>query len=233
MIMKRMVIKAFVFGVFSLFMGLSTSPAMALPIVFHLGQGGDVSYAGGNSPLITTNGVVSSVENWDGSVSVGISGGEMDFSTGDLISSSGSGSSFSYGFDAGGSFTINGDVGSGSVLLMSGDFSGFSTFDCCSSSLSSFSGLLNVSYVDPGLASQLGFALPPIGGSVAQVEFFFPTVPTMGGSFTGIQGGGAVLVDSTASVPEPSSLILLGIGLIGFAIIHRKLHSTKRIRETN
>jgi hypothetical protein len=219
---------AVIVALFVLFVGFSGAPAMAVPIVFNLGYGGTVSYAGGNSAFTTTNGVVTSVGN--GSTTLSVSGGDLDFTTGNYIGGGSIGSGFENDYAAGGSVTIYGNIGSGSVLLLQGDFADTSTFTCCTGSspvyASSFGGLLDISYVDADLAAALDFNLPAAGGSLAQVEIFFGTSPTASGvAFSGTQGGGAL---SVAEVPEPTGLLLLGSGLAGFAFWSRKKRAAKR-----
>lgn len=224
-IMKKAAVIA---ALFALFVGFSSIPAMAVPIVFNLGFGGTVSYGGGDSAFTTTNGAVTAVGN--GSTTLSITGGDLDFATGNYIGGGSTGTSFQNVYAAGGSLTIYGNVGSGSVLLMQGDFANNSTFNCCTGSspvyASSFGGLLDISYLDADLAAALDFNLPAAGGSLAQVEIFFGTSPTATGvAFSGTQGGGAL---SVSEVPEPGSLLLLGSGLAGFAIWGRKKLAVKR-----
>jgi hypothetical protein len=223
--MKKAVV---IVALFALIVGFSSLPALAVPIVFNLGFGGTVSYGGGDSAFTTTNGAVTQVGN--GSTNLSIAGGDLDFATGNYIGGGSMGTGFQNIYAAGGSVTITGDIGSGSVLLMQGDFADASTFTCCSGSspvyASSFGGLLDISYVDADLAAALGFNLPASGGSIAQVEIFFGTSPTATGvAFSGTQGGGAL---SVSEVPEPGSLLLLGSGLAGFAIWGRKKLAIKR-----
>ncbi|WP_168061536.1 PEP-CTERM sorting domain-containing protein [Candidatus Manganitrophus noduliformans] len=219
---------AVIAALFTLFVGFSSIPAMAVPIVFNLGFGGTVSYGGGDSAFTTTNGAVTQVGN--GSTNLSIAGGDLDFATGNYIGGGATTSGFENNYAAGGSVTIHGDIGSGSVLLMQGNFADTSTFTCCSGTspvyASSFDGLLDISYVDADLAAALGFNPPASGGSIAQVEIFFGTSPTATGvAFSGTQGGGAL---SVSEVPEPGSLLLLGSGLAGFAIWGRKKLAIKR-----
>jgi hypothetical protein len=177
---------------------------------------------------MTTNGVVASVSN--GSASVSISGGDLDFSTGAYNpgGSSVTTTGFVNSYDAGGVVTISGDIGSGVSTLLTGSFAGPSTFSCCSGGspvfVSSFSGLLEISSIDSNLAAALGFNLPATGGSIAQVQIYFGSTPTGPSiAFKGIQGGGAVAVtDTLPALPEPATLLLLGSGLLGIGILGRK-----------
>src|SRR5581483_12421311 len=84
--------------VFSSFILFSNAPALAVPIVFNLGYGGTVSYAGGNNPFTTTNGVVSSVGN--GTTNLSITGGDLDFATGNYISGGATATGFQDTFGA-------------------------------------------------------------------------------------------------------------------------------------
>ncbi|MCP9449906.1 MAG: PEP-CTERM sorting domain-containing protein [Nitrospira sp.] len=199
---------------------LVQAPAWALPIVFNLGYGGTVSYGGGASAFTTTNGVVRSVGN--GTTTINITGGDLDFATGLYTGGASTGTGFQNLYAAGGSFSIYGDLGSGTQLLMAGNFAEASTFTCCSGAFpvytSAFSGLLQVTSLDAGLASALGFNLPATGASLAQVQIRFGSAPTTyGQAFSGIQGGGALAVtDSPAQgVPEPSVVLMLAMGMLG------------------
>lgn len=215
-------VKHFVFGCACLFTiaSVHVQEVYAVPIVFELGYSGTVSYGGGANPLTTTDGSVTGVNN--GSTSLSISGGLLNFSTGNYLSGSSTLTGFQNTYADGGFLNIYGDIGGGSTLLVAGSFLGNSTFDCCSGSsilaTSSFSSLLNISNVNSTLASALGFNLPATGGAIGQVQIFFGgSVPTTAGSsFVGVQGGGGLTLTDTASVPEPgtNTLIMLGVAMM-------------------
>jgi len=205
---------------------------------FVLGNGGDVSYAGGVAPLITTDGVVNTVGN--GSTTIDLSGppnATLDFETGAYTSGSAlSGGGFVNTFGAGGSVTVT--SGSGGNLL-TGTFASDPTFTYNASpplfgSIPAGGGTLEgdllVSFVESSLAASLGFTPPPpaADGSITQVEIFLGapfggSLPAgFGQAFQGQQTGGDLTVNDAASVPEPGAIILLGSGLIGFAAWRRK-----------
>lgn len=202
-------------GLFAVSLSLTGTGVEAAPINFALDFSGTVSYAGGTTnPLVTTGGGVATVDN--GTMTLPISGGLLDFSTGNFTSGSVTSTGFQNTYAGGGSLTINGDIGSGPALLLSGSFSGPVTFDCCIGGTSSLSGLLTISSVDSTLASLLGFNLPATGGSLAQVLLFSTTPPSGPGlAFSGLQGGGMLTV--TDYVPLPPAVFLMGSGLIGLA----------------
>lgn len=199
-------------GVFISSLTLTAIGAEAVPINFGVDVGGTVSYGGGSTPLVVTSAPVSSVDN--GTTSLPITGGVLDFSTGNFSGGIATTSGFQSTYAGGGSLTLIGDIGSGSTTLLSGSFLGPVTFDCCLLGSSSLSGLLTVNLVDANLASLLGFNLPT-GGALGLVQLFdvIPTGP--GVTFSGLQAGGAITVVDV--IPLPPALFLMGSGLIGLA----------------
>jgi hypothetical protein len=213
---------------------LLQAPAWALPIVFNLGYGGTVSYGGGASAFTTTNGVVRSVGN--GTTTIAITGGDLDFSTGAYTGGAATATGFQNFYAPGGSFSIYGNIGSGMQLLLAGTFAEASTFTCCAGAFpvytSAFSGLLQVTSLNTGLATALGFNLPATGASLAQVQIRFGAAPTQAGqAFSGIQGGGALAVTDSPSqgVPEPGVVLMLGIGMLGLVMWKRYVEGRAHI----
>lgn len=198
---------------------ITTGQAWSMPLVFDLGTGGTISFGGAGTPLVTTDGVVTRAR--VGTTMVPIVGGDLDFATGVFGGGGGAPGSFFEVFGPGGGLTIMGDIPvdavAGPVLLLAGTFDLISSLICCTNGAASFSGLLNPTFLNPDLASALGFGIP-VGGSVAQTEIVFnSTLVGPGTPFVGQQTGGAVQV-----VPEPVSLLLLGSGLLGLGILGRK-----------
>lgn len=201
-------------GLFAVSLSFTGTGVEAAPINFTLDFSGTVSYDGGANPLVTTGGGVVTVDN--GVTTLPITGGVLDFSTGNFTSGLATSTGFQNTYAGGGSLTIIGDIGSGPDVLLLGSFLGPVMFDCCMGGTSSLVGMLNISSVNSDLALALGFNLPATGGVLGQVQFLTTPLPTGPGlAFSGLQGGGVLTVIDF--VPLPPAVFLMGSGLIGLA----------------
>ncbi len=184
-------------------------------------SGGYWSWSGGSTTLFSS---------FDSSASLNsspISGETVDVTSGAGTGGSGTTSDpFTFGPSAAGSISIDGCVAIGATtvcgILFTGQFqSGEAAVNGSGPSVD-FTGTTVTGTLNSALATALGLSSDSVSGSLA--SNFFGSISSSGGS--GLTGSGDLaLVGSTGTVPEPTSLLLLGSGLLGFAGFFRKRRS--------
>lgn len=215
--MKQMVVRK-ILSLLTLAL-FAAAPALADTIDFNaLGNGGTWSFSG-SSPL-TMTALAVEVNAGAGPYSFLGSSSSETFTTGAFLGGAGT-SGDPWTFGPGGSYTIDGCIppaasGCSVLTLFSGDFAGEELFFSATNGLA-FIGLDVSGTVNSALTSFLGVS----AGSYSGVVTFNVVGAPPGGR---VESGDLTL----SSVPEPASLVFLGIGLVAMAGLTRlRKHQTQ------
>jgi hypothetical protein len=205
---------------------VTSSPASAQLLEFddNFDQGGTLSYSGTGGVLTGTDLLFNTIQGIATPLNPGpagtllIIGGNLDFTTGNSTQEGTVGGA-PWTFGAGGTYTLTGTVlsiGCNACTLLSGTFNAAS-FQASTGLFTA--GALGPTTVFPGLLANYGLSAPNSIAFTAQGSEFV-TLPN--GAFAAINDNADIIVSPAAAVPEPASLILLGVGLLGAAATLRR-----------
>jgi hypothetical protein len=204
-------------------------------IDFRGGNGGSVNFVMGMGNSLSVMGApLATIEQLPSNEFFGIVGGALNFTTGPCESGC---TTFNKGtstlfFDDGGTFTITGEIPSLGInsftTLIQGSFNSFlNEKDETNVSMNAktghggINGHLMVNSIDPALVHALSLLGDHGKGFLTEMFFSF-SFDNNNNSWSGNVNGTDLIV---TPLPEPSSILLLGTGLLGAGFLGRKLVS--------
>jgi hypothetical protein len=177
--------------------------------------GASLSYTGGAADLIASGIVVASINDLTNATASSCTGCVLSFTSG---ASTGT---WTWGAGAATSLTVTGTDGAVSGTLLSGMILNAAVGSCGGVTCVEVNTFINT--VNPALAAVLGYTAPSPNSwtGSSSLEIVLSASPGSSFSLTNTNIGSGDL-GTTPVVPEPSSLLLLGSGLLGFASLARK-----------